>query len=132
MRSALPCLHREGRDWPSMRPIGWPPYVCAVSLRANAKKPDAARRRAGCARMRAPCTVRRGAHRNRMETTGQEILPSRQVREVMTGRPATVRLDEGLGRARQIMTRRGVRHLPVMRGDSVEGMISDRDILAAA
>lgn len=67
-----------------------------------------------------------------METTDQEAGTVRQVREVMTGRPVTIGHDDDLSHAREVMLKFGVRHLPVIRGEKVEGMISDRDILGAA
>lgn len=67
-----------------------------------------------------------------METLQQDGVATRQVREVMTTRPATIQEGEDLSRARELMLNGRVRHLPVLRGDEVEGMISDRDILGAA
>lgn len=56
----------------------------------------------------------------------------RRVREVMTGRPHTVREEDDLALARQQMLWTGVRHLPVLRDDACVGVLSDRELLACA
>lgn len=54
------------------------------------------------------------------------------VADIMTARPATVRSDETLARALQIMQEVGCRHLPVLSADGhVVGVISDRDCRTA-
>jgi CBS domain-containing protein len=53
------------------------------------------------------------------------------VREVMTQDPETVAAEASLTEAQRRMLAGGFRHLPVMRGEEVIGMISLRDISAA-
>ncbi len=50
------------------------------------------------------------------------------VREVMTRDPRTVQAHAGIPEALRAMLGGGYRHLPVMRGDAVVGMLSLRDI----
>mgnify|MGYP001506331868 CR=1 FL=1 len=50
------------------------------------------------------------------------------VREVMTPDPVTLDVDGTLTDALQIMVEGHFRHLPIMQGDQVIGMISMRDI----
>ena len=51
-----------------------------------------------------------------------------RIRAVMTEVPQTINEDQLLSDARQIMKTKRIRHLPVMRGDELVGVISDRDI----
>jgi CBS domain-containing protein len=51
--------------------------------------------------------------------------------EVMTRHPATVSPDESPSRALEMMHLMGCRHLPVMDGESIVGMLSVRDLYAA-
>ncbi|MET7242336.1 CBS domain-containing protein [Methylobacterium sp. EM32] len=53
------------------------------------------------------------------------------VREVMTPDPRTIAAGASLAEAHRLMIAGGFRHLPVMRGDDVVGVISLRDVLAA-
>lgn len=52
------------------------------------------------------------------------------VREVMTHDPQTIAAEASLAEAQRRLIAGGFRHLPVMRGDEVIGMISLRDIPA--
>jgi CBS domain-containing protein len=54
------------------------------------------------------------------------------VGEVMTRNPETVEPDESLAQARLVMLHGGFRHLPVVEGGRVIGMLSLRDLLAAS
>jgi len=54
------------------------------------------------------------------------------VRELMTTKVLTIQADESAAVAEELMIQGGVRHLPVMRGDVLVGVISDRDVLAIA
>jgi signal-transduction protein with cAMP-binding, CBS, and nucleotidyltransferase domain len=51
------------------------------------------------------------------------------VRDYMTYDPVTVSIDEDVVDAAAIMTAVGARHLPVLDGDEVVGMLSIRDLL---
>lgn len=51
-----------------------------------------------------------------------------KVREVMELDVPSVREDAALSVALELMRWRGVRHLPVVRGDHVVGVLSDRDV----
>lgn len=53
------------------------------------------------------------------------------VRDRMSRRIVAVRLKDPLERARQLMARHGFRHLPVLRGGRLVGVISDRDLQGA-
>lgn len=51
------------------------------------------------------------------------------LREVMTRWPVTVTPETSVMEARRLLRRHGCRHLPVVHGDAVVGMVSDRDLL---
>jgi acetoin utilization protein AcuB len=51
-----------------------------------------------------------------------------RVHEWMTPNPMTVRIDESLLHARTLMRRHGIRHLPVLDGETLVGVLSDRDL----
>jgi len=51
------------------------------------------------------------------------------VREFMTPSPITVGRSSSLSAARQIMRKHHVRHLPVLNGGRIEGVLSERDLL---
>ena len=55
----------------------------------------------------------------------------RTVRQAMTRRPVTLKPTDGIGLAHQQMVWLGIRHLPVVDGARVVGIISDRDVLGA-
>lgn len=57
--------------------------------------------------------------------------PMRPVVEWMTKRPTTVPPDTPVKEALRIMVDGGFRHLPVLQGDVVVGMVSMRDIARA-
>jgi len=51
------------------------------------------------------------------------------VRDFMTPSPLTVGRESSLATARQIMRKHLVRHLPVLHGGRIEGVVSERDLL---
>lgn len=53
------------------------------------------------------------------------------VRDVMTPRVFAVRPDQSVERCMALMTEKRIRHLPVMRGDEVIGVISIGDVVKA-
>jgi CBS domain-containing protein len=53
----------------------------------------------------------------------------RKVGEIMTARVVTINEDADLSEAVDLMTRRRVKRLPVLRGDAVVGLISRSDLL---
>ena len=53
------------------------------------------------------------------------------VREVMTRRPVVVQACEECRDCLKVMKKAGVRHLPVVEGDKLLGMVSLRDLLQA-
>lgn len=57
---------------------------------------------------------------------------SLKVGEVMTREPLTVRPDDSLDYAMELMKQHGFRHLPVCAGEELSGLISMRDLLANA
>lgn len=52
-----------------------------------------------------------------------------RVADHMTGEPCTVGPDDEAADVAALMTARGVRHLPVVDGDAVVGIVSARDLL---
>jgi CBS domain-containing protein len=58
-------------------------------------------------------------------------MENKRVRALMTAQPevATARPDDDLGLAAQVMAWAGARHLPVLRGREVVGVLSERDII---
>lgn len=63
-----------------------------------------------------------------LEREGAAAL-SRKVREVMTAPPITVSPDEGVLAALALMTKRRIRHLPVVEGGACVGFISIGDLV---
>jgi len=53
---------------------------------------------------------------------------STRIDEVMTRLPTTVRVDDRAAHALDLMTREGIRHLPVVDAGQVMGMLSMRDL----
>jgi len=53
---------------------------------------------------------------------------SQPVRDYMTPVPVTIQQDETLLRAHRLMDQHGVRHLPVLDGEALVGVVSDRDL----
>ncbi len=68
----------------------------------------------------------RGAESPRRRSPG----PPAKVRDVMVHDPMTVRAEDDVALALQMMLWRGVRHLPVLRDDRVVGVVTERDVLA--
>jgi CBS domain-containing protein len=56
-------------------------------------------------------------------------LTSARVADWMTGDPVTASPDMETGEATEIMMSQGFRHLPVVDGRTIEGIVSFRDIL---
>jgi len=61
--------------------------------------------------------------------TGMDHIPA--VAAAMTPFPYSVGLDESLRRARALMVEHQVRHLPVLRQQTLVGVLSDRDLKRA-
>jgi len=51
------------------------------------------------------------------------------VREIMRSPVLTIFTDESVGRAIQLMTRNRMRHMPVLRGDKLAGIVRIDDLL---
>ena len=49
--------------------------------------------------------------------------------ELMTSSPDTIEIDESSGHAAALMIHGGYRHLPVVEGDAVAGIVSIRDLV---
>lgn len=54
-----------------------------------------------------------------------------KIRDIMRPGPITIHASDTLGSAQRVMARGRIRHLPVLAGDKLVGMLSARDILAA-
>lgn len=54
------------------------------------------------------------------------------VRDIMTAEPASVSFNASLGEVADLLYEMDVRHIPVVDGDELVGMISDRDIRASS
>ena len=53
------------------------------------------------------------------------------VRDIMTAKVVTVRLDDTVGHCMQLVTDRRIRHLPVVERDAVLGVVSIGDLVRA-
>jgi acetoin utilization protein AcuB len=51
-----------------------------------------------------------------------------RIHEYMTPTPLTIGADQPLSRAHEMMREHGIRHLPVLVGGKLEGIVSDRDL----
>lgn len=56
----------------------------------------------------------------------------KRIGDFMTRQPWTVQLDDSLAVARRMMAEREIRHLPVLDGGEVVGMVTERDLALAA
>jgi acetoin utilization protein AcuB len=50
------------------------------------------------------------------------------IKDVMTPTPFTIGDDQPVSRAKHEMVVRGIRHIPVLRGGTCVGLVSDRDL----
>jgi CBS domain-containing protein len=55
-----------------------------------------------------------------------------KVRDIMTTEVVTLKVDEELSLASDIMTLARIRHLPIVEGDRLAGIISQRDLFKAS
>lgn len=55
-----------------------------------------------------------------------------RVRDIMTQKIVTISVDDTLSTVEDIMTLGGVRHMPVVRGGALVGVVSQRDLLRAS
>lgn len=62
-------------------------------------------------------------------TFQHDYVSTTAIREVMTPAPHTIGSDQKLALARSIMRDHGLRHLPVLRGGKLVGVLSERDLL---
>src|SRR4051812_25530415 len=51
-----------------------------------------------------------------------------KIAERMTGDPCSIQQDQPLRQAHRLMQKKGVRHLPVLDGDELVGLVSERDL----
>ena len=54
--------------------------------------------------------------------------PIPSIQKYMTTTPHTIGSDQSIAKAAAIMTEHGIRHLPVLRGGQLLGVLSDRDV----
>ena len=59
-------------------------------------------------------------------------MASRRVREIMQTKIVRISAEERLSTVEDIMTLGGVRHMPVVRGGQLVGVVSERDLLRAS
>jgi acetoin utilization protein AcuB len=81
-------------------------------------------RRSTAAPLDAIARVRSWPREVHMEATG----PRRKVSEHMTSAPVCIQLDADLEDAMRLMQQHDIRHLPVMDGERLCGIVSDRDL----
>lgn len=55
-------------------------------------------------------------------------MPGEAIKDFMTPSPHTIRNDQPLGAARQLMREHGIRHLPVLQEGRLVGILSERDL----
>lgn len=55
-------------------------------------------------------------------------MPKHTVQRYMTPSPVTIAADRTLADAHQLMRERGIRHLPVLDGQRLAGVVSQRDL----
>ena len=79
-------------------------------------------------RLRGICTERDVAHRVVAKGRDPNLTT---IADIMTADPATVGPDDTPTHALAMMRRIGCRHLPVMAGERIVGMLSIRDLYAA-
>jgi len=60
--------------------------------------------------------------------TGERITRESEIQSVMTLCPHTVRIEQSIAAAREMMEEHGCRHLPVVADHEIVGIISHRDI----
>lgn len=53
------------------------------------------------------------------------------IQKYMTVQPYSITAAEPLSKAQQLFSKHGIRHLPVMEGDRIAGLLSDRDVKLA-
>src|SRR2546429_2662518 len=101
---------------------------------------DRCRQRAGCDERGAPCLRRRPANAARHEgravlgaVTGGEdsTVIVIMARDVMTRRLVRIGPETPCDAARRLMDEHRIRHLPVVAGGRLVGMVSDRDVRPA-
>lgn len=59
------------------------------------------------------------------------MLDTARTRDHMSGTPVTASLDEDIGETMGVMTKRRIRHLPVLEGERLVGVISIGDVVKA-
>src|SRR2546430_5055629 len=124
------------------RVVGCPPSPFRKAARYAARDGtgDRCRRRAGCDERGAPRLSRRPANAARHE--GRAVLGAVtggedsnviviMVRDVMTRRLVTIGPETPCDAARRLMDEHRIRHLPVVAGGRLVGMVSDRDVRPA-
>jgi acetoin utilization protein AcuB len=68
---------------------------------------------------------------SRCARTMHQLRDMQRIRDVMTSLPWTVQVDDSLAVARRMLAEREIRHLPVLDGAAVIGMVNDRDVALA-
>lgn len=58
-------------------------------------------------------------------------LPKHKIEDFFTETVVSIDTDDGVDRAQELMTKHGIRHLPVLDAGKLKGVLSDRDIKAS-
>ena len=66
-----------------------------------------------------------------LEATNRETTAT-VVRDIMSEQIVTISADDSLSTVEDIMTLGGVRHMPVVRGGQLVGVVTERDLLRAS
>ena len=75
-----------------------------------------------------PLTAMRPTAHPTTSTEPPPVSPTTKIRQVMTPAPHTIGSDQKLSLAHKIMREHGLRHLPVLRGGKLVGVLSERDL----
>jgi len=73
-------------------------------------------------------TKRTGQPRQAVPHRPRSPQPIRTIREFMTVSPHTIAIERTLSDAHKLMREHGIRHLPVLEGGRLVGMVSQRDL----
>jgi CBS domain-containing protein len=70
--------------------------------------------------------------RDILKAVAMGMAENARVRDWMTKRPETIEVSDSTDHAAALMIHGGFRHLPVVEGDAVAGIVSIRDLMRVA